>query len=286
MIDGRGQLRTVTPDSDPQLWWAIRGAGGFFGVIVEFCVRLFSVPDSLSDALAIVDLSGGALSCTDVVNALEASIRATTGCHPAIEHNTVLCGGGPSLAPCLVLSATSYAPISTSEIEASLDAVRTRIPAAAPLVWRRQAVPYRTVMASVDPTYEFPGVCCYGGVLNFMPDALPRDVLASLVSKFMARTSSRSVVLLAPGCPPAASPCAGGFFGGFFVGVYALWTRTIEGAEADCDVRHIAWANDLLDMVLLGLSVPCCISLCYVTYSARHCATHCALCYTLCMYHS
>ena len=245
MVDARG-VRTVTADSEPDLWWAIGGAGGFFGIVVEYCVRLFPVPPALPDALAVVNLQTP--PCDDVAAAIQASIHAMTEGNPAIESSTVLCGGGPDLSPCLVLSATSFAPASTSDIEAALDAVHMRAPAA-PLLWRREAVPYRTVMRSIDPTYEFPGVCCYGGVLNFTPDALPRAVLASLVTKFLARSSPRSVVLLAHGYPKTPLPCAVGFRGGFIVGVYALWSRTPGGAEADGDARHIAWADDVLDMV-------------------------------------
>lgn len=248
MIDGcGGGLRTITPHSDPDLWWAMCGAGGFFGVVVEFCVRLFPIPARLADALAVVDLA--APSSEAVATTLQASMQALgSGSHQAIEYNTVLCGGGPDLAPCLVLAATSFAAQSTPAIEADLDAVRERLPAE-PLVWRREEVPYLDVMRSIDPTYEFPGVCCYGGVLNFSPNALPHAVLTSLVDKYRQRTSPRSVVLLAPGYPAPSLECAVGFRGGFIVGVYALWQRSEGGAVVDGDASHIAWAEDVLSLV-------------------------------------
>ena len=41
LVDAQGNLRTVTADSDPDLFWAIRGAGGDFGVVTAIEVQLF-----------------------------------------------------------------------------------------------------------------------------------------------------------------------------------------------------------------------------------------------------
>jgi FAD/FMN-containing dehydrogenase len=41
LVDAHGNLRTVTADSDPDLFWAIRGAGGDFGVVTAIEVQLY-----------------------------------------------------------------------------------------------------------------------------------------------------------------------------------------------------------------------------------------------------
>lgn len=41
IVDQQGELRVVTADSDPDLFWAIRGAGGDFGVVTAIEVRLY-----------------------------------------------------------------------------------------------------------------------------------------------------------------------------------------------------------------------------------------------------
>ncbi len=41
LVDAQGNLRTVTADSDPDLFWAIRGAGGDFGVVTAIEVQLY-----------------------------------------------------------------------------------------------------------------------------------------------------------------------------------------------------------------------------------------------------
>ncbi len=41
IVDPQGELRVVTADSDPDLFWAIRGAGGDFGVVTAIEVQLY-----------------------------------------------------------------------------------------------------------------------------------------------------------------------------------------------------------------------------------------------------
>jgi FAD/FMN-containing dehydrogenase len=44
LVDSEGQLRTVTAESDPDLFWAIRGAGGDFGIVTAIEVELYPAP--------------------------------------------------------------------------------------------------------------------------------------------------------------------------------------------------------------------------------------------------
>ena len=41
IVDPQGELRVVTAESDPDLFWAIRGAGGDFGVVTAIEVQLY-----------------------------------------------------------------------------------------------------------------------------------------------------------------------------------------------------------------------------------------------------
>lgn len=45
VVTADGQVRTVDAGHDPDLFWAIRGGGGNFGVVTKFRYRLASVPD-------------------------------------------------------------------------------------------------------------------------------------------------------------------------------------------------------------------------------------------------
>ncbi|HEY2297267.1 MAG TPA: FAD-binding oxidoreductase [Jatrophihabitans sp.] len=44
IVDAHGDQRVVTADSDPDLFWAIRGAGGDFGIVTAIEVQLYPAP--------------------------------------------------------------------------------------------------------------------------------------------------------------------------------------------------------------------------------------------------
>jgi hypothetical protein len=44
LVDARGELRRVTPGSDPELFWALRGGGGDFGIVTAMELRLHPAP--------------------------------------------------------------------------------------------------------------------------------------------------------------------------------------------------------------------------------------------------
>ena len=45
LVDGLGRRRTVTQESDPELFWAVRGGGGDFGIVVRMTVALHPAPE-------------------------------------------------------------------------------------------------------------------------------------------------------------------------------------------------------------------------------------------------
>ncbi len=44
LVDATGAFRRVTADSDPDLFWAIRGGGGLFGIVTALEIQLFDAP--------------------------------------------------------------------------------------------------------------------------------------------------------------------------------------------------------------------------------------------------
>jgi FAD/FMN-containing dehydrogenase len=44
VVDGLGRIRTVTRDDHPQLFWALRGGGGDFGIVTHLELRLHPAP--------------------------------------------------------------------------------------------------------------------------------------------------------------------------------------------------------------------------------------------------
>ncbi|KAJ8120853.1 hypothetical protein ONZ43_g2543 [Nemania bipapillata] len=50
MVDASGVKKTVTPKSDPQLWWALTGAGANFGVVTSATYKSQPVPQAQNTA--------------------------------------------------------------------------------------------------------------------------------------------------------------------------------------------------------------------------------------------
>ena len=45
--DKKAVRRTITPTSEPDLFWGMRGAGGNLGVAIEYPTSAFAVPDNV-----------------------------------------------------------------------------------------------------------------------------------------------------------------------------------------------------------------------------------------------
>ncbi len=51
IVTADGQLRRVDPETDPDLFWAVRGGGGNFGVVTTVEIRLFEEPELTAGAM-------------------------------------------------------------------------------------------------------------------------------------------------------------------------------------------------------------------------------------------
>jgi FAD/FMN-containing dehydrogenase len=60
IVTADGQIRRASDDENPDLFWAIRGGGGNFGVVTEFKFRLHEVSPMINFGLAFWDLDQGA----------------------------------------------------------------------------------------------------------------------------------------------------------------------------------------------------------------------------------
>ena len=45
LVDAHGRRRRVTQAADPELFWAVRGGGGDFGIVTEMEIKLFAAPE-------------------------------------------------------------------------------------------------------------------------------------------------------------------------------------------------------------------------------------------------
>jgi FAD/FMN-containing dehydrogenase len=53
IVTADGQLRTANRDQDPELFWAVRGGGGNFGVVTRFTFRLHQVGPTITGGLIV-----------------------------------------------------------------------------------------------------------------------------------------------------------------------------------------------------------------------------------------
>lgn len=69
LVDAAGVLREVDDETDPELMWALRGGGGNFGVVTDFCFNAHAVgPEILAGMIAWpVDRFDDVLACLDHV---------------------------------------------------------------------------------------------------------------------------------------------------------------------------------------------------------------------------
>jgi FAD/FMN-containing dehydrogenase len=51
IVTADGRLRRVDPETDPDLFWAVRGGGGNFGVVTTVEIRLFEEPELVAGAM-------------------------------------------------------------------------------------------------------------------------------------------------------------------------------------------------------------------------------------------
>lgn len=121
VVTADGKLRTVSADSEPDLFWALRGGGGGnFGVVTSFTFRTDPAPP----AVTVFSLHFPAGSANDVLDAWQ---RWLPEAPPELWANVVLSGGSPvqaRVSGCHVGNSGSLSPI-LSGLTDKIQATRT-----------------------------------------------------------------------------------------------------------------------------------------------------------------
>jgi FAD/FMN-containing dehydrogenase len=129
-----GEVVTASPTSHPDLFWAIRGGGGNFGVITHFTYQAQYVEGVVSGTINLdaTDLAAALSGLRDVMSNAPEKLNATLMARPAVGDVMpasiviVFCYGGPdspeardAIAPLLALPTVvshDYAPKSYAEV--------------------------------------------------------------------------------------------------------------------------------------------------------------------------
>ncbi len=231
VVTADGELVTASADAHPELYWALRGGGGNFGVVTAFTYRLHPVGDVTSGMIVHpADRAGDMLRFYR-----DATQRASD--EFAIFAGLMISPDGDSVGA-LVACHSGEADVADAE----LAPVRSFGPPVADDVMRR---PYTAHQAMLDPAFPA-GLQVYwkGHSLERLSD----EVIDVLVRQFGRITSPLSVMLIEHlGGEVARIDADATAFdhrdAAYNLAIIARWA---DPADAE---RHIAWARETFEAV-------------------------------------
>jgi FAD/FMN-containing dehydrogenase len=147
IVTADGALHTVDADAEPDLFWAIRGGGGNFGVVTRFRFRLHELPSIVGGILvlpATADTIEGFVAAAGEAPDELSTIANIMPCPPlpfvpAEQHGTIV-----------ILAIVAYAG-DTEAGERALAPLRTL---ATPIADLLQTMPYSGIYQPEDPDYR------------------------------------------------------------------------------------------------------------------------------------
>jgi FAD/FMN-containing dehydrogenase len=248
VICADGQVRTASADENPDLFWALRGGGGNFGIVTSFTFRLHPVGPivafaglfyPLADARAVLRaLREYAEAAPDEVSC-EAIVTASP--IPADPHLPE-----PTHGERCVIVAGVYA----GDPDEGMKALQPLRELGAPLADISEPMPYAIVQSAFDGFFPRGGVQGYWKSLYLRE--LSDDAIDLIVQKGVERPSGASEyelvyldILPMSGAVNRVEPAATAFAersAPYLVSVDANWTDSAENATNIAWVRE-AWSD-------------------------------------------
>ncbi len=240
LVTAGGEAITASEERRPELFWALRGGGGNFGVVTSFEFRTHPVGPMVAFAGPVYPLESAAgvmeavrdfaAGAPDAVN-----VSATWWTIPAVPGFPEALHGRPVI---IVGAAFSGAP---EQGERILEPLRHIEP---PLLDLSGTLPYVGLQSMFDPF--FPAVECLYYWKSIYLAALDAGAVKTIAAHVASRPSSRSMVGLwalggALGRVPAGATATGDRSAPYLLEILANWT---EPAASDANV---AWARGLFD---------------------------------------
>jgi FAD/FMN-containing dehydrogenase len=191
VVTADGQIRRATPEENPDLFWAVRGGGGNFGVVTNFEFRAHKLGPIVQFGLFFWGADDGpdALrTMRDVIRDLPREMNAVVACLSAPPAPFV--PEQHHFTPGYALLLTGFG--AADEHAAVTGAVRARL---APLFDVVTAMPYVALQQLLDEANAW-GRLCYDKGTDI--DDLSDDVIAVVTEHMQRRTSPMSVALFYP----------------------------------------------------------------------------------------
>jgi FAD/FMN-containing dehydrogenase len=232
IVTADGELRTASPDENADLFWAVRGGGGNFGVVTSFDYRLHQVGPSVLAGLLVWPRS----MAPDVLRAYREFTRS------APENASAYAGLGtsPDGAPIVVVIGFHHGP--TEEGNVLFAPLRRLGP---PMADMLQPMPYTAAQQMLDALNP-PGNRIYwkSSILRDLDD----DVLDTIVDQSQSIPSPHTVALIEfyggainrVGPQDTAYPLRDATYS---LNAISSWTDPSQ------DAQNIAWARTIWDVV-------------------------------------
>jgi FAD/FMN-containing dehydrogenase len=236
IVTADGEIRVIDAETDPELFWALRGGGGNFGVVTRFRFRLHEVDQVVGGMLilpATPDTVAGFLAVAAAAPEELSTIANVMSCPPMPfvpeEHHGslvilgMLCWSGEEAAA-----------------EAALAPFRAL---ATPLVDMVRPIPYLEMFPPDDPSYR-PTAVAHTAFL----DSVDRERAAAIL-RFLEASDApiRVAQLRALGGAMARVPADATAFAHRDRGVLASLAAFYDGEEDR--LRKQAWLDDLVGAV-------------------------------------
>ncbi|MGY1738267.1 FAD-binding oxidoreductase [Geodermatophilus sp. SYSU D00684] len=236
VVTAAGEQLVASEEENPELFWALRGGGGNFGVVTEFTYRMHPVPDTVLAALQFFELSDGPAVFAHFRDTIPAAPREYGG-YPAmhlapplpfVPENRV----GEAFA--VVVSCWTGDP---ADGERFLTGFREVARPAAEMV---APMPYPAVNALFDPLLP-PGTRCYWK--SVYADEVPDEAIAVHVehgARLPVVTSTMHMYTLdgAPREVPGDATAFGHRDATYVVNIAGMW------ADPADDERVTRWVRD------------------------------------------
>ncbi len=232
IVTADGELRTASPDENADLFWAVRGGGGNFGVVTSFDYQLHQVGPSVLAGLLIWPRS----MAPEVLRAYRDFTRnapENVGAYAGL-------GTSPDGAPIVVVVGFHHGP--TEEGNAVFAPLRRVGPPVADMM---QPMPYTAAQQMLDALNP-PGNRIYwkSSILRGLDD----EVLDTIVDQAQSIPSPQTVALIEfyggainrVGTQDTAYPLRDAAYS---LNAISSWT------DASQDAQNIAWARTIWDAV-------------------------------------
>ena len=235
VVTADGELVRTSESSEPDLFWAIRGGGGNFGVVTSVQLRLHQISQIVGGMLilpATPEVITGFLEAAEAAPQ-ELSTIANVTLAPPMPFIPKDAHGAP-----ILIGQMAYAgPVGRGE--------------AVLAPFRALAKPYADMVRPMryPELYEGPEQAArFGSGANFFADSLPQDGPEAILEGLPRATAMMSAVQLRVlGGAIARVPNDATAFAhrdrGLFVNVAAMYADSAERAT------HAAWVNDIADVL-------------------------------------